>query len=69
MRIIDARIRQVTVETDDGDTQVFADAEGTGSQGRSHEQGLLDKPDDDETGDTAGKPADQDEPPHLDIEA
>jgi len=28
-----------TVETDDGDTQVHADAEGTGSQGRAFSEG------------------------------
>ncbi len=53
-----------TVETTDGDTQVYSDAEGTGSQGRPFSG--QEQPD---------QPADQDSPPegdegtHIDIEA
>ena len=53
-----------TVETTDGDTQVYTDAEGTGSQGRPFsEQEQPDQPTDEKS------PPEGDEGTHLDIEA
>lgn len=57
-----------TVETTDDDTKVFADAEGTGSQGRE-----LDEHGEDEQGDAPTSPqggitTDEDGQQHLDLE-
>jgi hypothetical protein len=58
-----------TVETDDADTQVFADAEGTGSMGREleSEEGETGQA---TNGDTAeGVIHDEDGQPHIDLQA
>ena len=58
-----------TVETDDRDSQVYADAEGTGSQGRAHEEELVEEGTSDGARETDEElPGDEDRP-HLDIEA
>jgi hypothetical protein len=57
-----------TVDTEDADTAIFADAEGTGSQGRPFEEGTPEKeqePETPENGVTRGK----DGQLHLDLEA
>ncbi len=53
-----------TVETKDEDAQVYADAEGTGSQGRMFEEELLEE--DGPQDDSGDEPDDN---PHLDIQA
>ncbi len=58
-----------TVDTDDADTQVFADAEGTGSAGREfEEEGGDDAQSAAETSDD-GVTHDEDGKPHLDLKA
>ena len=59
-----------TVDTNDGDTAVFTDAEGTGSQGRATEDDEP-SPDDHEQDATAesGVVKGDDGRPHLDIQA
>ncbi len=60
--------QDVTVETTDGDAQVFADSEGGGSQGRTLGEGGA--PDDDSTeSPTGGVTTDDDGQLHLDLEA
>lgn len=60
--------QDVTVETTDGDAQVFADSEGGGSQGRSLEDGVA--PDDGSTEtSTDGVTEDDDGQLHVDLEA
>ncbi len=58
-----------TVDTEDADTQVFADAEGSGSQGRPFDEGQT--PEQEPTGDNAsdGITRDDDGQLHLDLEA
>jgi hypothetical protein len=57
-----------TVETEDGDTQVYTDSEGSGSQGRSfEEQGAGEQGAADE-GESNGVTRDDDGQLHLDIE-
>ena len=53
-----------TVETSDKDAQVYADAEGTGSQGRMSEEELLEE---DESQDSSDDPPD--DQTHLDVQA
>ncbi|MHC4065310.1 MAG: hypothetical protein ACYSUI_12555 [Planctomycetota bacterium] len=60
-----------TVETTDSDTQVYADAEGTGSKGRPFEEELLEETsaDQDEETEDDGLSISNDGQVHLDIEA
>ena len=59
-----------SVETTDAGVQVFADAEGTGSQGRSSEEQLEESPSSqDAPQDSQGLTQDQDGTWHLDMEA
>ena len=58
-----------TVETEDGDTAVYADAEGTGSKGRGFEEELLEEEDSPEEDGQQGCNEGDDGQPHLDIEA
>ena len=57
-----------TVDTEDADTAIFADAEGTGSQGRPFEEG---KPEQEDAPDTPGDGVieGEDGQLHLDLEA
>lgn len=55
------------VETDDADTQVHADTEGSGSQGRRFSEEPEEEANDLEDGET--NPTSTDGPRHLDIEA
>ncbi len=57
-----------TVETEDGDTAVFADAEGAGSKGRSHEEEVLDDVAEQDH-EPEGPLGTDDGQPHLDIQA
>ena len=59
------------VETSDHDTQVFADADGAGSQGRSAEEEEAAGTADDKptTSESGGISHDADGTPHLDLEA
>lgn len=59
-----------TVDTTDGDTAVFSDSEGTGSQGRSEDQESDDQQED-QDGDASHVPNSKpgDDRPRLDIEA
>ena len=57
-----------TVDTEDADTRVFADAEGSGSQGRPFDEGAAGKEETAET-DTRGITRDVDGQLHLDLEA
>jgi len=58
------------VETDDNDTQIYADAEGTGSKGRVFEEELVEEetPDQEQQG-ADGVTTDDDGTMHLDVEA
>ncbi len=60
-----------TVETTDNDAQVYSDAEGAGSQGRSYDEELLDE--DEANADARGEAGEVntngDGQPHLDLEA
>jgi len=58
-----------TVDTNDGDTAVFTDAEGTGSQGRATEDGESTPEDGDQDTKESGVIKDDDGRPHLDIQA
>lgn len=58
-----------TVETEDGDTAVYADAEGTGSKGRSFEEELLEEESSQDEDDRQGRPESDDGQVHLDIQA
>ena len=60
-----------TVETGDNDTQIYADAEGTGSKGRSFEEELLEEAsvDEQEEEDDDGIGTAEDGEMHLDIDA
>ena len=55
-----------TIETSDNDTQVFTDAEGTGSKGRSFEEELLEESAENEQ---EGLSKSDDGQMHLDLEA
>ena len=55
------------VETDDRDAEIYADAEGTGSQGRSSEEAEEQQEAEGET--TEGVTTDENGRPHLDLEA
>ncbi len=55
------------VETEDGDMQVYADAEGAGGQGRMFSETPEEEPEHGE--ELSGSPEEPDEPPHLDIQA
>ncbi len=58
------------VDTEDGDTQVFSDAEGSGSQGRAPEgDETPDQPEDQTPGAPPDVTRDEEGNPHLDIEA
>ncbi len=58
------------VDTEDGDTQVFSESEGTGSQGRALEgDETPDQPDDQAPGEPPGLTRDNDGHVHLDLEA
>ncbi|MFQ5495630.1 MAG: hypothetical protein ACE5EX_09650 [Phycisphaerae bacterium] len=58
-----------TVETDDADAAVFADAEGAGSQGRRHEENEPDNPLPDEADEkTGGITRDDQGRFHVDLE-
>ena len=60
-----------TVETTDNDTEIYADAEGTGSKGRAHEDELLEESlDEEQQADSdEGITNTEDGQRHLDIEA
>ena len=58
----------ITVVAEDADTAIFADAEGTGSQGRSFEEPGAEERQAPETSDN-GISKDEDGQLHLDIEA
>jgi len=58
-----------TVETTDNDTQVYADAEGTGSKGRPFEEEQLEESPTDQEQPEDGITTSQDGHQHLDIEA
>ncbi len=58
-----------TVETEDGDTAVFADAEGAGSKGRSHEEELLGDDVAEQDHERTGPSESDDGQLHLDIQA
>ncbi|MFQ5414076.1 MAG: hypothetical protein ACE5E6_06415 [Phycisphaerae bacterium] len=57
-----------TVDTNDTDNQVFADAEGAGSQGRTHDDQTHDQDADTPAAD-AGITRDEDGRLHIDLEA
>ncbi len=57
------------VETSDNDTQVFADGDGAGSQGRNIEEEAVETDDEPTTPDVGGISHDADGNPHLDLEA
>jgi hypothetical protein len=58
------------VETTDGDTQIFADAEGSGSQGRAFTEADEESaPQDDSQQPPQGLSYDPQGRPHLDVEA
>ena len=58
------------VDTEDGDTQVFSESEGAGSQGRAPEDDQAsDQPDDQTPGDPPGVTRDDQGHLHLDLEA
>lgn len=61
MAAVDAR--DSTVETTDNDTQIYADAEGSGSQGRAFSEPGQEQDAKDETGETGS------EGTHIDFEA
>ena len=58
-----------TVDTDDADTQVYADAEGTGSLGRELEEEASEAADSQAKGSHNGLTRDRDGRPHLDLQA
>ena len=58
-----------TVDTEDADTQVFADAEGSGGQGRSFEEANLPETEDVSESAAEGIVRDDDGRVHLDLEA
>lgn len=60
-----------SVDTDDLDTQVFADAEGTGSEGRPFEDEAPEQDDDDAPSreETSGLTRDENGKLHVDLEA
>jgi hypothetical protein len=58
-----------TVETEDNDTAIYADAEGTGSMGRSFEEELLEEEAAEQEDDEQGRSEPDDGQPHLDIQA
>lgn len=55
-----------TIETDDNDAAVYADAEGTGSKGRAHEEDLLEGAEDESQ---PSAECEGEDPPRLDIQA
>ncbi len=58
------------VDTEDGDTQVFSESEGSGGQGRALEgDQTSDEPDDQDSGDAPGVTRDDQGHLHLDLEA
>ena len=61
--------QDVTVETTDGDAQVFADSEGGGSQGRSLEEDGDASDDDSTEASKGGVTEDDDGQLHVDLEA
>ncbi len=58
-----------TVETTDADVAVYADAEGTGSQGRPFEEAETDEPETDDKPKNGGITRDDDGQLHVDLEA
>ena len=58
-----------TVDTEDADTAIFADAEGTGSQGRSLEEGASPEQQETPANGESGIIEDENGQLHLDIEA
>ncbi len=71
---VDRQVRSVeeagtTVDTEDADSQVFSDAEGSGSQGRSFEEGTAAEGGQGEGASDNGITRDDEGHLHLDLEA
>ncbi len=60
---------EITVETTDDDTKVFADAEGGGSEGRSEEEEPAPQEEPGTSGPDRGITTDDDGTQHVDLEA
>ena len=58
-----------TVDTDDADARVFADAEGSGGMGRPFEEEAAAEPEETAEGSDEGISKDEDGQVHLDLEA
>lgn len=58
-----------TVDTDDGDTRVFSDAEGSGGMGRPFEEEAAAESEETSDGSTEGISQDEEGQVHLDLEA
>ena len=61
--------RDTTIDTEDGDTAVFADAEGTGSQGRPFEESVPEEETPEGEDSPKGVVEGDDGHVHLDLEA